>query len=245
LRAHHNIEWNSAQHYHKEFCWRSKILLNPASKIQDRTVVAAEHHLACSRSSFARLTAILSMLAGLVGINGCGGEVPAPTAFVAYNSPDGRFSCDYPKGWEASGGGKAESPMSWAKFTSGNAEIRVDTDLAGSLHADIAKSGAAMSGDAEPPVAKIHPMGIRHMKDEYGNYEERDAKSFKSKGFGEGRKAIFIASGGLGGKTFGYRATLLSGDRRITIITACPATNWQILKPAFDKVVESLRTGGG
>ena len=24
-----------------------------------------------------------------------------------------------------------------------------------------------MGGNAEPPVAKVHPMGIRHMKDEY------------------------------------------------------------------------------
>ena len=43
----------------------------------------------------------------LVGVTGCGGSVPAPNAFVPYNSPTGRFSCDYPKGWEADGGGKA------------------------------------------------------------------------------------------------------------------------------------------
>jgi hypothetical protein len=185
------------------------------------------------------------MLAGLVAFTGCGGAVPAPTAFVPYHSPDGRFSCDYPKGWEAAGGGKADSPMSWAKFTSGGAEIRVDADFAGSLYGDIAKAqGAGMGGDAEPAVARVHPMGIRHMKDEFSNYEEREAKSFKSKGLGEGRKAIFIASGALGAKTFGYRATLLSGDRRITIITTSPATNWQTLKPAFDTVIASLRQSG-
>jgi len=181
----------------------------------------------------------------LVGIAGCGGAVPAPTAFVPYHSPDGRFSCDYPKGWEATGGGKSDAPYSWAKFTAGNAEIRVDADFAGSLFGDIAKAGGSgMGGDAEPPVAKVHPMGIRHMKDEFSNYQEREAKSFQSKGLGEGRKAIFIADQTLGGKTYGYRATLLSGDRRITIITTCPATNWQTLKPAFDKVVASLRYGG-
>jgi hypothetical protein len=180
-----------------------------------------------------------------LGMTGCGGSVPAPTAFVPYNSTDGRFSCDYPKGWEATGGGKADKPISWAKFTAGNAEIRVDTDFAGSLFGDMAKAGSAMSGDSEPPAAKVHPLGARHMKDEFNNYQEREAKSFQSKGFGEGRKSIFIADGSLGSKIYGYRATLLSGDRRITIITTCPATNWQALKPAFDTVIASLRHAGG
>ena len=179
-------------------------------------------------------------------LTGCGGTVPAPTAFVQYNSPDGRFSCDYPKGWEAAGGGKPDKPISWAKFTAGNAEIRVDADFAGSLFGDIAKAGSAMSGDDEPPAAKVHPMGVRHMKDEFGeSYQEREAKPFKSKGFGEGRKSIFIANGSFGSKTYGYRATLLSGERRMTIITMCPAANWQALKPAFDTVIASLRQGGG
>ena len=105
----------------------------------------------------------------------------------------------------------------------GNAEIRVDADFAGSLFGDIAKAGAGtLGGDAEAPVAKVHPLGIRHMKDEFSNYQEREAKSFQSKGFGEGGRSIFIADQALGGKTYGYRATLLSGDRRITVITHVP-----------------------
>jgi hypothetical protein len=194
-----------------------------------------------------RWISTVCILSVVFGVSGCGGSVPAPTAFVAYSSPDGRFACDYPKGWEVSGGGKADLPYSSTRFTAGNAEIRVDTDLAGSLFGDIAKAGGAgFGGDAEAPVAKIHPMGIRHMKDEFGaNYQEREAKSFQSKGLGEGRKAIFIADGSFGGKTYGYRATLLTGDRRVTVLTFCPATNWQALKPAFDKVILSLRQAGG
>jgi hypothetical protein len=198
-----------------------------------------------SRPSVKGLIATAGFLALLAGLTGCGGEVPAPKAFAQYNSPDGRFSCDYPKGWEAAGGGKADKPISWAKFTAGNAEIRVDADFAGSLFGDIAKAGSAMSGDEEPPAAKVHPMGFRHMKEEFGDkYEEREPKPFKSKGFGEGRKSVFIAPGSFGSKTYGYRATLLSGDRRLTIIAMCPATNWQALKPAFDTVIASLRHGG-
>jgi hypothetical protein len=199
----------------------------------------------CALEKLRRNSAVW-VLPFLFGLSGCGGSVPAPTAFVAYNSPDGRFACDYPKGWEVAGGGKAELPYSSTKFTSGNAEIRVDTDFAGSLFGDMAKAGGAgAGGDAEAPVAKVHPLVIRHMKDEFSNYTEREATAFQSKGLGEGRKAIFIADQALGGKIYGYRATLLTGDRRVTVLTFCPAPNWQALKPAFDKIILSLRRVGG
>ena len=197
------------------------------------------------RSFFGRTSSVVCVLFGLLGVPGCGGAVPAPTAFVSYNAPDGRFACDYPKGWEAVGsGGKTDAPLSYARFTMGNAEIKVDADFAGSLFGDIARSSGSMVGDAEPPVAKVHPMGVRHMKDEYSNYQERQANGFQSKGMGEGRRSIFIADQTLGGKIYGYRATLLTGDRRITVVCSCPATNWQALKPAFEKVIESLRLPG-
>jgi hypothetical protein len=214
-------------------------------RIVNRSAVVALKSLLRARSSSARLIVTAWMISVSVVLSGCSGSVPAPKSFVTYNSTDGRFSCDYPKGWEAAGGGKADKPISWAKFTAGNAEIRVDTDFAGSLYGDMAKAGSAMSGDEEPPAAKVHPLGARAMKQEFGEkYEERDAKQFQSKGFGEGRKSVFIAPGSFGSKIYGYRATLLSGDRRITIIATCNATNWQALKPAFDTVIASLRHGG-
>ncbi len=197
-------------------------------------------------SILGRPTSVVCVLFGLLGVAGCGGAVPAPTAFVPYDSPDGRFSCDYPKGWEVQiGAGKPDAPYSFAKFTKGNAEIRVDADFAGSLFGDMARASGAMAGaNAEAPAAKVHPMGVKHMKDEYTNYQEREAKAFQSKGMNEGRRSIFIADQTLGGKTYGYRATLLTGDRRITVVCSCPATNWKALKPAFEKVIESLRMGG-
>jgi hypothetical protein len=232
-------------YYLLKLCNFSEFLPILDSRILNRSSVLALKSPLRARSAFARRITTVCMLSVLGGLVGCSGSVPAPKAFVTYNSTDGRFSCDYPKGWEAAGGGKADKPISWAKFTEGNAEIRVDTDFAGSLYGDIAKSGSAMSGDQESPTAKVHPLLLRHMKEEFGEkYEEREAKAFQSKGFGEGRKSVFIAPGSLGAKIYGYRATLLSGDRRITIIATCNATNWQALKPAFDTVIASLRHGG-
>jgi hypothetical protein len=197
------------------------------------------------QSFVVRLSAIVGMYLGPIAISGCGGAVPAPKAFVAYHSPDGRFSCDYPKGWEAEvGAGKQDAPYSYAKFTMGNAEIHVGADFAGSLFGDIAKASGAMSADAEAPAARVHPLGVRQMKKDFSNYQEKEAKAFVSKAIGEGRRSFFTADQTLGGKTYGYRATLLSGDRRITVLCTCPAANWNALKPAFEKVINSLRLGG-
>ena len=193
--------------------------------------------------SFFALALILSLSTAVLG---CGGHVPAPKEYVTYHSTDGRFDCDCPKGWETDGDGKPDSPNCWAKLTSGNAIINVTADFAGSLFGDIAKAGAGggFGQPVEAPVARVHPMGQRAMKEEFNNYQERDAVAFQSKGLGEGRRSIFVADQSLGGKVYGYRATLLSGDRRITIVCSCPATNWKELKPAFERVTASLRRGG-
>jgi len=191
---------------------------------------------------------MVPLVVGIAAILGCEGTVPAPTAFAPYDSADGRFSCDYPKGWEVEkGAGKQEAMYSYAKFRAGGAEISVDADFAGSLFGDMAKAGAGGAGtDAESPVARVHvnPIKLKQLKDEFSNYQEREAKSFQSKGMGEGRRSMFTADQTFGGKTFGYRATLLTGDRRITVLCTCPGGNWTTLKPAFEKVISSLRQGG-
>jgi hypothetical protein len=182
---------------------------------------------------------------GVAAILGCEGTVPAPTAYLRYESADGRFTCDFPKGWEVEkGAGKQEAPYSYAKFRSGGAEIGVHADFAGSLFGDMAKAGAGMlGGEAEAPVARVHPLYVRQMKEDYSNYQEKEAKAFQSKGMGEGRRSMFTADKTLGGKTVGYRATLLTGDRRITVICTCPSGNWNTLKPAFERAISSLRLG--
>jgi len=188
-----------------------------------------------------------SLVFGVVAVSGCSGTVPAPTAFVAYHSADGRFSCDYPKGWEVEkGAGKQEAMFSYAKFSMGGAEIRVEADFAGSLFGDMARAGGGIGADAEPPVARVHvnPIRLKQMKEDYSNYQEREAKGFQSKGLGEGRRSMFTADQTIGGKIFGYRATMLTGDRRITVLCTCPASNWNTLKPGFETVISSLRQGG-
>jgi hypothetical protein len=191
---------------------------------------------------------LLLLALALTVVLGCEGTVPAPTEFVPYHSADGKFSCDYPKGWEVEkGAGRQDAMFSYAKFRAGGAEISVEADFAGSLFGDMAKAGngASLSGDASP-AARVHanPITIKKLEEEFSNYKEREGKNFTSKGLGEGRRSMFTADQTFGGKLFGYRATLLSGDRRITVKCTCPSSNWSTLKPAFEKVISSLRIGG-
>jgi hypothetical protein len=189
--------------------------------------------------------AVLYGLIGLLSCAGCGETVAAPKSYVAYTSKDSRFACDYPQGWKADGGGNTD--YSWAKFTKENAEIRIDADIAGSLMGDIAKSGQGMFGvDASgenAPVAHVHELGLRRMKEDYSNYKEQEPKAVNA-GLGDGRRSSFTADQTFGGKLLGYRATFLGGDRRINVVCRCPASNWKTLKPAFEKVIDSVRSGG-
>jgi hypothetical protein len=190
--------------------------------------------LRCRSSTFPLALALLAA--------GCAGEVPAPTAYTPFSDKGGQFVCDAPKGWEVDAGGRPDSPNSFAKFSKGAALISVKSDLAGSLYGDMAKSvGSGLGGEAEHPSARVHEMGIRRMKEEFSNYNEREPVVVKSQGLGEGRRATFIADQSMGGKVYGYRATFLGGDRRIEVICTCPATNWKALKPAFEQVIVGLR----
>jgi hypothetical protein len=194
------------------------------------------------RTTFGRRVSSVCSFLALFLASGCGGEVPAPTSFAECLDQGGQFICDSPKGWEVDAGGKPDSPNSFARFSKGNAQISVMSDLAGSLFGDMAKgSGDGLGGEPEHPSARVHEMGIRRMKQEFANYQEREPKAVKSAGLGEGRQSTFIADKSMGGKIYGYRATFLGGDRRIEVICSCPATNWKVLKPAFEKVILSLR----
>jgi len=182
---------------------------------------------------------------------GCGGTVSAPTSYDTYNAKDGSFRCKCPAGWEVKGGGRSDFHS--ASFAEGPAKIKVRADFAGSIIGDIAGGGmaglnapglemAADEADDFSAVAQVHQMGKEEMAEAFGNYEETPAEKIDTK-LGEGRKAEFTGSNTFGGKMHGVRLTILSHDRRITVVCQCPEKNWETLKPAFDEVIDSLRPG--
>ena len=65
---------------------------------------------------------------------------------------------------------------------------------------------------------------------------------FKGSSIGEGRISVFTASGGglFGSKLRGYHVTLLTKDRRVSILCHCPEKEFAQFKPTFLAVCRSL-----
>ena len=168
--------------------------------------------------------------------------IEAPSTFIVFTAGDKSFSCDAPANWEnttaTKGGGGV---VGNATFKMGAARIDVRSDLAGSLMGDIAR--ASNAGAAEPPkspVQKVHEMSTESMSNKFTDYEEMPATSFQSR-LGEAWSSEFTAEGGFRvGKIHGYRITMLGGERRYTVICQSPEEDWAKLKPAFDRVRDSL-----
>jgi hypothetical protein len=184
--------------------------------------------------------------------------VPAPTAYVTVQATDQTYSVDQPVGWSNTSG-SAEGVSSSSIFESGNAKIKVGSDLAGSLWGDIANAQSAQmqnmvslagvpqsSATTVPPaIEKVHMMGQQDVAKDYSNYSEQPMQTVESK-LGEGRISEFTAQGGaFVGPMHGYRATFLSVDRRITVLTVCSERNWAILAPSFMHEIQSVNRGSG
>ena len=187
---------------------------------------------------------LISVVGALLVTCGCGGRAIVPASFETFNSKDGSFKVQYPAKWEADGGGR--SGYYWAKFSSGNASITVDTSAAGSLIADIAKMGMVRGGSMVTPEDLV-PVAVVHETERQGFEESGSVKEQKPAvaltGFGDSRKSEYTGKTTFGGSIHGYRVTALSSEKRIRVVCQCPESEWAALKPAFDKVIESVTRG--
>jgi hypothetical protein len=180
----------------------------------------------------------------ILAIAGCTGKAVVPTSYDKYNAKDGSFQIQYPAGWESDGGDR--SGYAWAKFTSGGAVISVDANVAGSLLGDIAKTrGHGLitpdQEEARSPVAAVHEHEKQGFEEEEGVTEQEPA--IVKTGFPDARKSEFSGSKTFGGAIRGYRVTALGTDKRIRVVCECPESEWEALKPAFDKAIESVAMG--
>jgi hypothetical protein len=162
-------------------------------------------------------------------------------ASTPYAAKDHAFALRHPPGWEVEDGARPDNSYSWARFTKGSAKIQVFADVSGSL------TSGPNSTDSEEgsPLAPVHGAHERYKKtvsDLYSDYKESEPASFKGSGLGEGRIATFTASSGgvFGSKLQGIRVTLLSNDRRITILCEAPPKEFEKLKATFLAVCRSL-----
>ncbi len=191
-----------------------------------------------------KMLAWLAVIGAMLAISGCSGPAVVPAEFKPYKAQDGSFLILSPTGWEVESGGKAG--YAWAKFTSGSAEISVDANWVGSMIADIAKSGFNPIGidiavEDRAPVAAVHEHERQGFEEGAGVQEKQPVAV--PTGLSDARRSEFTGTRTFGGSIHGYRVTALSSDKRIRVVCQCLESEWEALKPAFDKVIESLGRG--
>lgn len=178
----------------------------------------------------------------VLGISGCGGGGGAPpTEFEPFVSQDGAFALDVPVGWESKSGSRPDNTYSWAEFSGNSSTIRVVADVTGSLIADIsAPFGAEGLDDEEAPVAIAHELKKDRIAEDFSNYKESPSQTINTS-MGDGRICRFSAGGGPSGRRAGFRCTMLTNNRRITVLCHCPASRFDAMQPAFETVLKSVR----
>ena len=131
---------------------------------------------------------------------------------------------------------------SWARFTRGSAKVQVFADIAGSLTSGPSPGGNFEEGSELAPVHGAHERYKKTASGLYADYQESEPALFKGSALGEGRVATFTGSGGgmLGGKIRGIRVTLLTNDRRVSVICEAPATEFDADKATFLAICRSL-----
>lgn len=186
------------------------------------------------------LLALLVLAVEFAVSGGCG-RAAVPSSYTPFTADDELFRCDAPTGWTQTGGGKNGNFI--ATFSSGGAEINVIVDVVGSVLADIDKNKTpGVDTDAHP---ELSPLFLAHERN--GETMAKDLSGFKDLAtidikmpIGEGKKSEFTGKGGLGSAQHGYRVTSLLTSQQLRVVCQCPESQWKVLKPVFDRVINSV-----
>lgn len=169
-------------------------------------------------------------------------KVTAPTEFAMYNAKEDAFHVELPKDWKWEGSGVKHAY--WVEAKQGSATIKVAENAVSSIVGDImgATNNDPNAGDDLQPVSRLHEFKKAQFGQDYGKYEEEPAVSIKT-GFGLSRRSAF--KGTLAGirKFRGYRVTTLGVMTQVTVVCTCPAGDWDMLEPAFARVIQSVGPG--
>lgn len=195
------------------------------------------------------------------------------TSYAQFVADDKAFQCQYPSGWKVKSA-QPQGISSYANFRKGAAEINIDADLQGSLMGDIMRSQQTMAenpggdfaggggggsvpgleqlpggggmapNDRRPPVERLHEAKKEDMDSEHEGYQEQPPAVLQS-ALGEGRVSTYTYKGeGWAGKMKGIRATILANEKLVSVLCECPERDFTMLKPAFDRVLQTLKPGG-
>jgi len=163
-------------------------------------------------------------------------------AAVEFSPKDSAFKLRYPQGWETDTGSRPDNTYSWAAVSHDSAKIKIIADIKGSLMSGSDSSRVHEEGSEFAPVHVAHELYKKTAAEDYGDFKEDPPAVFKGSQLGEGRISAFTAAaeGLFGSKLRGYHVTLLTRDRRVTILCHCPEKEFGKLKPTFLAVCRSI-----
>jgi hypothetical protein len=165
-------------------------------------------------------------------------------SYYNYSSAELEFGLEYPEGWTVKDGGIKDHLT--ASFEKGNASIRVNQSILGSVIGDTAGAFADPNApDDRQPVAKVHELKRAAFVEDMGdNCKDGKAETVRTRGFGNARRSMFTTSSVLK-RTRGYRATALGHMVSYDIVCQCSESDWPTLEPVFARVIQSIGAGTG
>ncbi|MCX6366587.1 MAG: hypothetical protein NTX57_07730 [Armatimonadetes bacterium] len=187
---------------------------------------------------------------------GCNGPVPAPE-LRPDTGPGNGFTYLRPKGWRGAGQVEVGGNAGTIELTSGTAYLKIGADLADSLMADMMTAsnsqlggvadalpgqlGAAVRANTKPAVEKLHDAQAVSLGKKLDPFNGGKMQLLQSK-LGEGRFSEYTGKDG-GREMHGYRVTILGGDKRYSLRAQCAETDWNALKPVYEKIIQSIGPG--
>ena len=172
---------------------------------------------------------------GIVKVSGGGPPAQPVTAWDKFSTEELGFAFEYPKHWGAKDSGI--KPRRQVVMKGSSATITVSENMLGSVVGDISGAGAGGQpiSDDQLPVARVHDL--RRPKDS-PSYKEEPAATVPTQ-FGKARRSAYTD-----GSRRGYRATVLMNQSALDIFCECRASDWEVLRPAFEHMIESLGIAG-
>jgi hypothetical protein len=182
--------------------------------------------------------------------------ISAPTKFETYKVENSASQAFYeflrPSDWEKERG---MGNVTGAAFSSGRAHISFQSSFTASVMNDIPNPGgslpdmggavppelqAAMKEVNRPPIERMHLSGATALEKKYENFTEKPMQVLRTP-MGEGRFSEWTGKSEDGYEAHGYRASVLSTELGYTILARCPEEDWKTLKPAFEKMIPTLK----
>lgn len=194
-----------------------------------------------------------------------GFQVSAPKAFVPYTAADKSFVCQAPAGWHTEGIGVEGGQASRTVISQGDAVITLRSNASASALADMMNATNAQQQQARedlqntpggpppgmpappppvPAVQQLHKINRESLAVKYQDYAETPTHPFQGH-LGDSRLNEWTGAGETGTKMRGYRVTMLTPDKMITLVCRCRETDWKTLQPAFVRVIHSVDRGPG